>query len=164
MTTALAARTTRRSTAPQNQNGATAAFVQPAPAGGLDIMTVGAAETAEVVLIHPVTKADTGGRILIRSMQSHAQRDLARRVRAKLVISSEGKTEMSQADASEGALDATTSATVSWNLTRAGEPIPCTSEEVRALYSSVQWHWIHEQVLSAYTDVARFFVGAKASS
>lgn len=44
----------------------------------------------------------------------------------------------------------------------AGQPVPCTPEQVAALYAEVPW--LYEQVWAAFLDVARFFGNATTSS
>jgi hypothetical protein len=140
-------------------NGATNGA--PASAGGFEVTEYYAAETAEVVLRHPVTGADTSGRITVRSMHARVARTATRAMQAKLV---DGKTELSTEDWLDSLFEQTVAATVSWNITVHGEPLPCTPETVRAMYSDPKTAWMQPQVQAVYIEIGHFFGSAKPSS
>lgn len=70
---------------------------------------------------------------------------------------------IADAEAIERLRDLIVACTLDWSgvSDTDGNPVPCTPEAVRALYTGVEW--LYEQVRSAYLDSTRFFETAKAS-
>lgn len=134
-----------------------------APPAVFDITSRYMAETLEVAIMDTLVDrtADTGMRVVIRSSQSAEARDAARTYRATQTIGSDG---LSAEQIDDLFLAQLVAVTVSWSgFTSGGEAIPCTPENVRALYANPQAAWIYQQVFGAFMDTARFFETPRAS-
>lgn len=98
---------------------------------------------------------DTGARITIKSSQSVAVRDAARAFRSTVQLDG---TDMTPTQVDDLFLAQLVAATESWSgFTNGGVEVPCTPENVKALYSDPACTWIYAQVFSAFLDTTRFF-------
>jgi hypothetical protein len=104
---------------------------------------------------------DTGMRVRIKSPQSVEARDAARAYRATLPPSD---APMTPAQVDGVWLAQLVAATESWSgFVNQGEDVPCTPENIRALYENTQAMWIYAQVFGAFLDASRFFGSPRSS-
>lgn len=116
-------------------------------------------DTVAVAIVDPRDGSPAGLHITVAGRYSPqgkaAQLALAESARAE-------KDAASAASWDARLLSLVTGCTVAWDaLDVDGKAIPCTAENVRALYDGAPW--IREQVQAHYLDTARFFESAKAS-
>ena len=135
----------------------------PAASPVFDVATRYAADTTDVVILDPVAigkQVDTGARITIRSVYSKEAREAAAAARARF---SEGAA-ATEADVDASLLEQAIACTVSWRgFVVDGQPLACTPENVRALYTDPRTAWVGRQVVAAYLDLGRFFGTPKAA-
>lgn len=143
------------------------ALAQPAGAlPALDLLDFDTVTTARLHLLHPLDGSRTTTWVELMG-PDHPVRDAAtlaaqRRVRAEL--QADGKLAASDpADDRAEELDNAVAWTVGWNLTRGGQPLPCTPETVRAVYTDVRTRWLYLQVLQGLRGRQLFTVRSARS-
>jgi len=135
----------------------------PAQSNVFDISTRFMAPSIDVPIMDTLVdrEKDTGMRVRIKSPQSVEARDAARAYRATLPPDTET---MSLAQIDGVWLAQLVAATESWSgFVSGGAEIPCTPENVAALYENPQAMWIYTQVFGAFLDVSRFFGKPRSS-
>jgi len=133
------------------------------PTPVFDISTRFMAPSIEVPIMDTLVDRgrDTGMRVRIKSPQSVEARDAARAYRATLPPDTET---LSLAQIDGVWLAQLVAATESWSgFVSGGAEIPCTPENVAALYENPQAMWIYTQVFTAFLDVSRFFGKPRSS-
>jgi hypothetical protein len=76
----------------------------------------------------------------------------------------DGKPELNGSDFETSTHERIIAATIAWDLTDGGEPIPCTPEHVRRIYEDPATSWIEGQAQRHFFDTARFFPTAPSGS
>lgn len=125
---------------------------------GFDLADCQMSETAVVTITHPTNKA-LQAHVTIRSVRSKAAKAA---MKARPIAIEDGKVTMDDAAFEDSLLEQTIAVTEAWDLRQNGEPLPCTPDNVRAVYTNERTAWIQGQVQSAYLDLARFFETASA--
>lgn len=132
----------------------------------LDIDAYDTVTTGELTLTDPKTGAPTSTVVTLASPEHEARRriDLARTRKLRAEYASTGK--MPQTDPLEEIEDETdylVASVLGWNLTRAGQPVACTPENVRALLTDPRKKWLRTQVLAG-VNKSELFITASAKA
>jgi hypothetical protein len=122
--------------------------------------------TAELVLLHPKTKAKTTSTITLASAEHPARKnlDLARTRRLRAEFNATGK--MPTRDPVEDIEDQTdylVAATLGWNLTQGGKPLEFSPAAARKLYTDPKKRWVRAQALEAINK-NELFIAASAKA
>ena len=132
---------------------------------GFDIASVHAVDTVKVDLEHPGTRKPLGASIIVAGF-AHPKTLEAKRLGldrlAREVESMGRRKKKDDNDAGqrleEASLEALILRTVAFEgIEEQGEPIPCTPENVRKLYTDPLTRWIADQVQEALGDREEFF-------
>ncbi len=122
--------------------------------------------TGTLVLVDPSTQAPTSSTITLAGPehQSRKQLDLARTRKLRAAVSSTGKMPISDpVDDYDDETDYFVAATLGWNLTRSGQPVPFSPDTARAIYTDPKRQWVREQVKAGLGKTALFIkTSAKA--
>jgi hypothetical protein len=115
----------------------------------LDIDAYDDVPTGRLTLLDPKTQARTSTYIELASPEHESRKriDLDRTRRLRAEFAATGK--MPSSDPLEDIEDETdylVAATLSWNVTRGGQPVECTPANVRALYTDPKKQWVRAQV------------------
>jgi|TARA_R110000772_G_scaffold43692_4_gene100705 hypothetical protein len=109
----------------------------------MDLSSVSVKPYSSLTIKHPVTGVDTDIVIDIYGKDSDYYRDLWQGLLKK---AADKKVE--EKDYEAESLDIFVMCTMSWvNLEYNGEPLECTPENVRMIYTNESFRWLHEQVL-----------------
>ena len=128
----------------------------------MDLNSLRLSDTTTVDLIHPVTDEPVGITITLLAKTSPKVKAVAHRFADKRLAAAvkDGKKafRLDSAQMEDESLDILVAATEGWTgVERDGQPVPCTPDEVRALYSTPGFAWIREQVDRALSDASNFF-------
>jgi hypothetical protein len=122
--------------------------------------------TAELVLVHPKTKAKTTSTITLASKEHPARKniDLARTRRIRAEFNATGKMPTNDpVEDIEEQTDYLVAATVGWNLTQGGKPLAFSPAAARQLYTDPKKQWVRAQVLEAIYKT-ELFIAASAKN
>jgi hypothetical protein len=132
----------------------------------LDIDAYDTVSSGDLTLTDPKTGAPTSTVVTLASPEHEARRriDLARTRKLRAEYASTGK--MPQSDPLEDIEDETeylVASVLGWNLTRGGQPVACTPENVRALLTDPKKKWLRTQVLAG-VNKSELFITASAKA
>lgn len=129
-----------------------------------DLSTIVEQQTAEVELLHPVTRIPLGAIILVAGPE-HPKRkklnfDVQRKLRA--AFARKGKFEASDPEDDEAESIATLAAlTLGWKgMARDGKELPYSPEAAQQLYADPNLAWLRIQVRQALDDRENFIGGS----
>lgn len=132
----------------------------------LDIDAFDDVPTGNLILVNPKTKEKTTTYIELASPEHESRKriDLARTRRLRAEFAANGKLESRDPlEDIEDETDYLVASVLSWNVTRAGQPVECTPANVRALLTDPKKQWIRSQVREGVHKSELFIVdSAKA--
>ena len=132
----------------------------------LDIDAFDDVPTGRLVLVNPKTKEPTSTYVELASPEHESRKriDLARTRRLRAEFAANGK--IASTDPLEDLEDETdylVASVLSWNVTRAGQPVECNAANVRALLTDPKKQWVRAQVRAGINKTELFIAdSAKA--
>jgi hypothetical protein len=115
-------------------------------------------EAFDLDIIHPVTGDKTGLVVQVVSYRSERVKRVQRRLGNAAMR--EGKKNPKKVGTVEEIEERTNeivaAAIIGWNMTKAGQPVPCTPEEIVNIVSDPRYFFIAEQVDKAADEDANF--------
>lgn len=122
----------------------------------MDLSSLALEQTAEMILKHPVTGADTDAVIVLYGKDSKQYRD-AFAVQAKKAAAMKASDSDYQEKLSELGLDIFIKCTKDWrNVGLDGKALECTPENVAMMYKDERFVWIHNQIAAFMEKRANF--------
>lgn len=115
-------------------------------------------ETFTVEIIHPVTREKTGLEIEVASYRSERVKRIQRKL-ANAAIRENRKNPKkigTVEEVEERTNEIVAASVVSWNMTRGGQAVPATPEEVMKIISDPRYFFIAEQVDAGADEDANF--------
>ena len=117
-------------------------------------------ESAWITIQHPTT-ADCGIRVLVLHRHAPAVQDFLRVIQKKRMDSSQrsGRLKLIPEDIEAEGIELLVSATKAWEgiEDEAGQPLACTPDAARAIYSDPGCAWLRKQVDEAMGETSLFF-------
>ena len=115
--------------------------------------------TGTLVLTHPVTAEPTDSHIILASAEHESRKriDLARTRKLRTQYSQTGKVPSSDpVDDIADETDYLVAATLGWNLTKGGAPLPFSAAAARELYCDPKKQWLRAQALAGLRKTELF--------
>lgn len=128
-----------------------------------DLSTRYMAESLDIPILDPETNQPTGMIWTVGSQFSKSARAAAMAA-TRLRMNAKGEVEADAVtDFDDTLLDQLVAVTLRWSgFTVAGEALPCTPENARALLTDERTAWMRPQVQTGYLNLSRFFTTANA--
>ena len=126
-----------------------------------DLNDLAMAESIRLDLTAPHSTAPTGFWVEVYSPRTEPVQSVDERHPLKF---KDGKLDITEDAFRERSMARLVAATKAWNLVLNGEPVPCTPEKIREIYTSPRFGWIGDQVGTTLADTTRFFPTARTSS
>lgn len=119
-----------------------------------------------VTLKNPKTGEPTASTITLASPEHPARKkiDLDRTRRLRGDFAANGKlTQTDPLEDHDEETDYLVAATLDWNLIQGGQPIPCTAENARRIYTDPKRVWVRDQALAGVRK-SELFIAASAKA
>lgn len=115
-------------------------------------------EAFDLEILHPVTGEKTGLIVQVASYRSERVKRVQRRLGNAAIRESKKNPKKvgTVEEVEERTNEIVAAAIVGWNMTKGGEPVPCTSEKIIEIVSDPRYFFIAEQVDKAADEDANF--------
>lgn len=132
-----------------------------------DLSVITSTDSADIPLVHPVTRAPLGATVTLAGPDHPTRRKLVFNIQRKLRATFARKGKFEATDPEEDEAEATerlAQLTLGWSgIKRDGIELPFSIDAARALYTDAKLSWLRTQLLVALDDHENFIKGSESA-